>query len=68
MVVDEETKKRAVGYMSNNISSVSSCGVNMSQFQDARKLSGVPEQINNYHNPRILVDNGSPVTIIRFDF
>ena len=44
-----------------------SFGVKKFQFYDARKLAGVPGQINNYHNQRILVDSGSPVTIIRSD-
>ena len=61
------TEEGAVGYTSNNINSVPSCGVNKSPFHDARKLAGVPKQINNYHNPRILVDSGSPVTIICSD-
>ena len=66
-IVDEDTEKEAVGYTSNNINSVPSCGVNKSPFYDPRKLAGVPGQINNYHNPRILIDNGSPVTMIRSD-
>ena len=65
--VDEDTEEGAVRYTSNNINSVPSCGVNKSPFHDARKLSGVPGQINNYHNPRILVDSCSPVTIICSD-
>ena len=40
----------------------------MSSFHDARQLAGVSRSINIYHNPRILVDSGSPVTIIRFGF
>ena len=39
----------------------------MSPSHDARKLAKVLGQIINYHNLRILVDSGSPVTIIRFD-
>ena len=41
-VVDEDTKEKAVGYTSNNINNVPSCGVNKSPFYDARKLAGVP--------------------------
>ena len=66
-VVDEDTEEGAVGYTSNNINRVPRCGVNKSPFHDALKLAGVPGQINNYHNPRILVDSGSLVTIIRSD-
>ena len=65
--VDENTEEWAVRYTSNNINSVQSCGVNKCLFHDARKLSGVPGQINNYHIPRILVDSHSPVTFIRSD-
>ena len=66
-VVDEDTKEWAVGYTSNNINSLLSCSVNKSLFHDARKLAGVPGQINNYHNLRLLVDRGSQVTIICSD-
>ena len=67
MAEDQDTEERAVGYTSNNINSVPSCGVNKSSFHEERKLIGVPGQINNYHVPRILVDSGSPVTIISSD-
>ena len=66
-VVDEDTEEMAVGYTTNNINGVSSCAINKSQFQNARKLAWVLGQINNYHNPRILVDSVSPVTITLFD-
>ena len=66
-VVDEATEEGTIGYTSNNINSGPSCGVNKSPFPDTRKLTGVPGQIINYHNPCILVDSGSPVTIIRSD-
>ena len=49
-VVDEDTEEWAVGYTSNNINSVPNCGVNKTPFHYARKLAGVPGQINNYHN------------------
>ena len=67
-VVDEDTEEGAVGYSSNNINSVPTCGVNKSPYHDSRKLAGVPGQINNNNCPLILVDSGSPVTIIRSDF
>ena len=66
-VVAEDTEEGAVGYTSNNINSVPSCGVNKSPFHYARKLAKVPGQINKYHNSRILVECGSPVTIICSD-
>ena len=43
------------------------CGVNKSQFHDKRNIAGVLEQIDTYHNLRIDVYSGSPVTIISFD-
>ena len=67
-VVDEDTEEGADGYSSNNINSVPTCGVNKSPYHDSRKLAGVPGQINNNSCPLILVDSGSPVTIIRSDF
>ena len=56
-VVDEDTEEGAVGYTSNNINTVPTCGVNKSPYHDSRKLAGVPGQINNNSCPLILVDS-----------
>ena len=38
-----------------------------SPYHDTRKLAGVPGEVNGYKSTRILVDSGSPVTLIRYD-
>ena len=63
----EDTEEGVVGYTSNNINSVPICGFNKSPFNDERIVAEVPGKINNYHNPRILVESGLPVTINRSD-
>ena len=49
------------------ISSIRPIKTPESPFTNIRKLSAVPGKINNYYVPQLLVDSGSPVTIIRSD-
>ena len=60
-------KNEPLGTRQNTSKEYQSVVSTISPFDDARKLAGVPGQIINYHNHRILVDSGSPLTIICFN-
>lgn len=55
----------AVGYTTNGINSVGGSSPEKSPYYESRKLIGVPAMINGFEYSPILVDTGSPVTIIR---
>ena len=66
--IDEgEEKEGAVGYTSNSVNNIPATGSTVSPFHQYRKLCAVPGEINGHSIKRVLVDGGSPVTIMRKD-
>ena len=64
---EEPTEEGASGFTANTINNIPKTGNKKFPYHDSRKLAGVPGQVNNVKSSRILVDSGSPVTIIRSD-
>ena len=67
-VLEEEEEAQASGYTPHTAGCICSAALAThaaSPFSQVRKLSAVPGDINGYHISQILVDSGSPVTIIR---
>ena len=68
--VVQEEKEEAIGaplHITSCINSVPAGTRVSSRFFQSRKLSAVPGMINGTHHSQILIDCGSPVTIIRSD-
>lgn len=64
---EQESQQGAARYPVNSISTVPANKQTTSPYHRTRKLCSVPGQINNKELDHILVDCGSPVTIIRLD-
>ena len=65
---EERDTAGASGYTANGINAIPTRGHRASPFHRMRKLCGVPGKINETLHSQLLVDYGSPVTIIRSDF
>ena len=66
--IDEGEVVIASGYTANGISSADFNGLNIpSALNQSRKLLAVPGVVNGLQCPGLLVDCGSPVTLIRVD-
>ena len=68
VIEEEEDVAEASGYKANCILSANVKGhEKLSAFHQSRKLLAIPGVINGLQCPYLLVDCGSPVTLIRAD-